>query len=153
MKKFAVFILLLAPLTVPAALVEIPRALVQAALGLVPVALAAGNTFTWSLPTKRTNDKALAPTEIEKSTVKCGNAAGGPYTVTKDASGAATSLDAAFAITDGDRYCVATTTAKPPCVNNQCESENSPELYFFVKAGTVIQNPSAPAAPGSFKLE
>lgn len=154
MKLFKLIIIaaLLTPITAPAVFVEIPRSLFLAALDMVPTALAAGETFSWTLPTKRTNDAALAPVDIAKSTVKCGTASGGPYATTKDATGSATSLDAGFALTDGNHYCVVTVTAKTPCVNDQCESGPSPELYFFVKAGAVIPNPSAPVAPGGFKL-
>ncbi len=152
--KTTLFILLLAPLTVPAAFVELPRALVQAALSMVPVALAAGETFTWKLPTQRSNGSALPATEIDKTTLKCGTVSG-TYTATKNVTAPTTSTDAAFAVgltNNGWVYCVATVTGKTG-TTSAGEGEASPELSFFVKAGAVLANPLAPAAPSEFKLQ
>lgn len=152
--KWVFLAVLLVPLTVPAAFVELPRALVQAALGMVPAALAAGESFTWKLPTTRNNGSALPAAEIDKTTLKCGTASGN-YTATKNVAAPTTTADAAFAVAltnNGWVYCVATVTGKTGTASAG-EGAASPELSFFVKAGTVLANPLAPAAPSEFKLQ
>lgn len=153
--KILVLALLLTPLVSPAVFVSVPVEVIRAALSMVPSfipsALAAGETFQWNLPTKRQDGSTLPAAEIAKTTIKCGTAKGGPYSTTKDAAAPATTLAADFATgTDGWHYCVATVTGTGTSAG---ESPNGPELAFFTKAGAVLANPLAPAAPAGFVIK
>lgn len=94
-------------------------------------AFAENKTFTLTLPTQYENSDPLPAAAITRTSIKCGNVDGGPYTERGFATSGVTSLVVNFGA--GNFYCVATVTA------SGTESGPSNQVFF-----TVTLRPRAP---------